>query len=628
MSAVSDSAVKQTRESVGWLYLWGMLRGRHALIALWLTVTAPSPPQVSTLAAPMPSAQAATGVSFEDATQASALGSFEHRAGSPQKPYLPETIGSGVALFDYNNDGWLDIYLVNALSEDARMGRVPPDSAALFRNNLDGTFADVTAPAGVANNRWGVGVCAGDINNDGWEDLYVTNFGKSRLYVNSGDGTFTDAAAKAGVQVDAWSTGCAFGDYNGDGLLDLYVAGYVDFDWDDPPPPGASPSHSAPEPGRRRGSAGSMPATGAAYDSEQAACVYYGVSVACGPKGLDPAPDFLFLNAGNGRFQDVTQESGVRAAKTSYGLAVAWVDADDDGSLDIVVANDSMPNYLFRNLGDGTFEEIGMLSGLATNGDGLEQAYMGVAVGDYTHDGRNDFFFTTFAGDNYTLHRNNGNLDFSDVTLQSGLLAATLPFLGWGTEFFDYDNDGWLDILAANGHIFPQANPESWGTSYMQRTLLFRNLHNGRFVDVSGSLGTGFNRPKNSRGAAIGDLFNDGSLDIVLNNLDGRPTVLRNHRSGPAGHWIIVKLIGNTALGMPRDAIGAVVFCEAGGLRQRGEVASGRGYLSQSDLRIHFGLGEAEEIERLEVIWPGGLRETYTPSSVDQVLVIEHGQGD
>ena len=604
-----------------------MFRGYHALIALWLAVTAPGLSQLSTLTAPMPSPQAARGVSFEDATHDSGLGSFEHRAGSPHKPYLPETIGSGVALFDYNNDGWLDIYLVNALSDDARRGRVPPDSAALFRNNLDGTFTDVTARAGVANNRWGAGVCAGDINNDGWQDLFVTNFGKSRLYVNAGDGTFTDAAATASVQVDAWSTGCAFGDYDGDGLLDLYVAGYVDFDWDNPPPPGGAPSRSAPMADRRSESAGSMPATGAAYDSGQAACVYLGVSVACGPKGLDPAPDFLFRNLGDGRFRDVTQEAGLRAAKNSYGLAVAWVDADDDGSLDIVVANDSMPNYLFHNSGDGTFEEIGMLSGLGTNGDGLEQAYMGIAVGDYTHDGRNDFFFTTFAGDNYTLHRNNGNLDFSDVTLQSGLLAATLPFLGWGAEFFDYDNDGWLDILAANGHIFPQANPASWGTSYMQRTLLFRNLHNGRFADVSGGLGAAFRRPKNSRGAAVGDLFNDGGLDIVLNNLDGPPTVLRNRQAETAGHWMAVKLVGDPDLGVPRDAIGSVVFCQAGGLRQRGEVASGRGYLSQSDLRIHFGLGQADEIERLEVIWPGGMRESHAPSSVDRVLVIEQGKG-
>ena len=580
-----------------------------------------------TLTPPRPSPKAARGVSYEDVTQVSGLHSFQHRSGSLRKPYLPETIGSGLALVDYDNDGWLDVYLVNALAEDARLARDAPGSAALFRNNRDGTFADVTADAGVENDRWGVGVCAGDANNDGWEDLFVTNFGKSRLYLSAGDGTFEDVAGGAGVEIDAWSTGCAFGDYDGDGLLDLYVAGFVDFDWDNPPPPGGTPSQPPPESPERMRGAGVRLRTGAVYESGQTACLYYGAAVACGPKGLDPAPDILFRNLGGGRFRDVSRESGLRAAKDSYGLAVAWIDVDDDGLLDIVVANDSMPNHLFHNLGDGTFEEIGMLSGLGTNGDGREQAYMGIAAGDYDRDGRADFLFTTFAGDNYTLHRNNGDLDFSDVTLRSGLLAATMPFLGWGAEFLDYDNDGWLDILAANGHIFPSADPASWGTSYKQRTLLFRNLQDGTFTDVSGSLGAGFNRPKSSRGAAVGDLDNDGSLDIVLNNLDGRPTVLQNRGASAAGHWIAVKLAGSAAMSVPRDGIGSVVYCEAGGVRQRGEVASGRGYLSQSDLRVHFGLGDAERVDRLEVVWPNGSRESFRPPSVDRILVVEQGKG-
>ena len=599
----------------------------HALVVLWLAAAAPSSPQVATLAVPPSSSSAAEGITFKDIAKTSGLGAFEHRAGSREKRYLPETIGSGVALFDYDNDGWLDVYLLNALSEEARRGKAPHNAAALFHNDQDGSFTDVTTEAGVSNHRWGAGVCAGDIDNDGWEDVYVTNFGKSRLYLNNGDGTFTDAAEQAGVQVDTWATGCAFGDYNADGLLDLYVAGYVNFDWDDPPPPGGSAARPSAESSGRERAAGSAPGTGAAYSPDLPACVYYGISVACGPKGLAPAADFLFRNEGNGRFRDVTKTSRLREAKNSYGLAVTWVDADDDGALDIVVANDSMPNFLYHNLGDGTFEEIGMLSGLGTNGDGLEQAYMGIAVGDYNHDGRNDFFFTTFAGDNYTLHRNNGNLDFSDVTLQSGMLAVTLPFLGWGTQFFDHDNDGWLDLLAANGHIFPQANPASWGTSYLQRTLLFRNLGDGKFADVSGSLGSGFTRPKSSRGAAVGDLFNNGGLDIVLNNLDGRPTVLRNELAGDEGHWITVRLIGNPELRTPRDAIGAVVFCRAGRFRQRGEVASGGGYLSQSDLRVHFGLGAAKKIDDLEIIWSNGQRENFTISPVDRILVIEQGKG-
>ena len=604
-----------------------MRKRRHARFALWLAVSGLSLQRGPPFASPSPLPNEATGVTFEDVTAASEIGSFEHRAGSPDKPYLPETVGSGVALFDYDDDGWLDIYFVNALSEQARTGTAAPNPAALFHNNRDGTFADVTAQAGVGNHRWGAGVCAGDVNNDGWEDLYVSNFGKSRLYLNGGDGTFTDVAEQAGVQIDSWSTGCAFGDYNKDGLLDLYVAGYVAFRWDDPPPPGGSaagPVARNPEGMRPSGIA---PAAGAAYSPDLPACVYYGIPVACGPKGLTPAADYLFRNEGDGRFRDVTRRSRLLEARNSYGLAAAWVDVDDDGWLEIVVANDSMPNFLYHNLGDGTFEEIGVLSGLGTNGDGLEQAYMGIAVGDYTRDGRNDFFFTTFSGDNYTLHRNHGDLDFSDVTLQSGLLAVTLPFLGWGTEFFDYDNDGWLDILAANGHIFPQADPATWGTSYKQRTLLFRNLGNGRFADVSGSSGSGFARPKASRGAAVGDLFNEGGLDVVLNNLDGTPTLLRNRGAGITGHWITVRLVGDPAMKTPRDAIGSVVFCRAGGFRQRGEVSSGRGYLSQSDLRIHFGLGTAKAVDGLDVVWSNGQRETHALSSVDRLFVIEQGKG-
>ncbi len=604
-----------------------MLRGHHVVLALWLAAPPASPEQFPTLTAPERSPDAAIGVVFEDVTREAGLDSFRHQAGSPRKAYLPETIGSGVALLDYNNDDWLDIYLVNALSEAARQGKAAPGSAALFRNEGDGKFTDVTADAGVANSRWGTGVCAGDINNDGWQDLFVANFGKSRLYLNGGDGTFTDIAETAGVQLDAWSTGCAFGDYDRDGLLDLYVAGYVAFDWADPPPAAGPPDASTSGVQSIGERADTAPVTGVTFDPDDGACIFYGVRVACGPKGLDAASDYLFRSLGNGQFEDVSERSQIRAPQRSYGLAVAWVDVDDDGNLDIVVANDSMPNFLFHSQGDGTFRELGVLSGLGTNGDGLEQAYMGIAVGDYTRDGRNDFFFTTFAGDNYTLHRNNGDLDFSDVTLQSGLLAVTLPFLGWGTQFLDYDNDGWLDILAVNGHIFPQADPASWGTSYHQRPLLFRNLRNGRFADVSGSLGSSFSSPRSSRGSAVGDLLNDGSLDVVLNNLDGRPAVLRNGRTTGEAHWISLTLIGDVEANSPRDAIGAVVFCSAGGFRQREEVASGRGYISQSDMRVHFGLGSLEQVDHIEVRWPNGQTDRYEPPSVDRMYVIEQGRG-
>jgi hypothetical protein len=424
--------------------------------------------------------------------------------------------------------------------------------------------------------------------------------------------------------VGTWSTGCAFGDYDRDGRLDLYVAGYVDFDWKNPPPAGESSAAlpKAPSPLPPGGAR-----MGAAYDPTAPYCTFLGLRVACGPRGLKGAPDFLFRNNGDGTFRDVTRAAGVADTQGRYGFAVGFIDLDDDGWLDLVVANDSVPNFVYRNRRDGTFEEVGMLSGLATNGNGQEQAYMGMAVGDYDRDGRPDFFFTTFSDDSYTLQRNNGNFDFTDVTEAAGLGAVTLPFLGWGAEFLDYDNDGWLDILAANGHVYPQIDRLKTSTSYQQRTLLFRNLRNGKFVDTTGGLGSGFTRPKSSRGAAVGDLFHDGAPAIVLNNLDQAPTLLRNRGGNRAGHWITLRLVGDPARKTPRDAIGAVVFCQAGGVRQRGEVASGRGYLSQSDLRVHFGLGAAKQVEKLEVRWSNGERETFTLSGVDRVYTVVQGKG-
>jgi hypothetical protein len=582
--------------------------------------------QLATQAAPPRSPHAAEGVLYEDVTAQAGLGKFHHRAGDPQKPYLPETLGSGVALFDYDNDGWLDIYLVNALANPRQQDKPEAPRSALYRNNRDGTFSDVTAAAGIENRRWGVGVCSGDIDNDGWQDLYVTNLGASRLYKNNGRGSFADMAAAANVQVQGWATGCAFGDYDRDGLLDLYVARYVNFDWDHPPPAGGRSDSESTARAKVEKPAQS-PAMGAAYDPQKSDCRFLGVPVACGPMGLPAASDALFHNEGGGKFRDVTRESKTAAATASYGLAVAWADVNDDGRLDIVVANDSRPNFLFHNRGDGTFEEIGMLSGLAVNGDGHEQAYMGMAVGDYDRNGRNDFFFTTFSGDNYTLHRNRGGLDFSDATLPAGLAAITLPFLGWGTAFLDYDNDGWLDLVAVNGHIFPQADPASWGTSYLQRPLLLRNKNGQGFADVSGDQGSGFARPRSSRGAATGDLFNRGSIDIVVNNLDAEPALLRNRGAEQAHHWITLKLVGDPAAHTPRDAIGTAVYCTANGVRQRGEVASGRSYVSQSDLRVHFGLGDASRVEKLEVHWAGGAREVYADVRADQFVTIVEGKG-
>jgi enediyne biosynthesis protein E4 len=589
---------------------------------------------VPTRIAPAPAAEAAKGVTYEDITAAAGLAGFRHLAGEPLKPYLPETTGSGVALIDYDNDGWIDIYFVNSLTHRARLGKEKPRPSALFRNNRDGTFTDVTAAAGLANNRWGTGVCAGDFDNDGWPDLYVVNLGRSRLYRNNGDGTFTDIAERAGVAVDLWATGCAFGDFDGDGLLDLFVAGYVEFDWDSPPPAGESSEGSILAPGGSppTARAGAKPddrggMAGAAYDPGQPFCTFLGIRVACGPMGLKGAPDFLFRNKGDGTFEDVTKKAGVEDKALYYGFSVAWVDLDDDGKLDLVVANDSKPNYVYRNKGNGTFEEIGFLSGLGTNGDGRAQAYMGMAVGDYNRDGRVDFFFTTFSNDNYTLYRNNGNLDFSDVTLSAGLGSITIPFLGWGSEFLDYDNDGWLDLLAANGHVYPQVDTHSAFTSYRQRTLLFRNLKGSKFVDVTGSLGPALVQPRSSRGAAVGDLFNDGGIDIVLINVDEPPTLLRNRGGGKAGRWIGLKLVGDPSRRTPRDAIGTTVMIEAGGARQRAEVASGRSYVSQSDLRLHFGLGAADRVDALEIRWANSQPERVAIPAVDRFYTIVQGKG-
>ena len=362
-------------------------------------------------------------------------------------------------------------------------------------------------------------------------------------------------------------------------------------------------------------------------DPAQPFCTFLGMRVNCGPLGLKGAPDFLFRNNGDGTFTDVTRQAGVTDIPLHYGLTVTWADVDDDGFPDIVVANDSRPNYLYHNRGDGTFEELGILSGLATNADGRAQAFMGMGVGDYDHDGRDDFFFTTFSNDSYTLHRNNGKLDFSDVSQRAGFGAITVPFMGWGTQFVDYDNDGWLDVFIANGHIYPKIDDHSKFTSYEQRTLLFRNLQNGTFADISGNLGPAITTPKSTRGLALGDLFNDGNTHAVLNNIRRTPTLLRSRGADRAGHWISLKLVGDPSRKVPRDAMGTVVYCTANGFRQRGEVASGRSYVSQNDLRIHFGLGKAERVDKLEIMWSNRIREMVELPAVDRFYTIVQGKG-
>src|SRR2546425_6344313 len=506
-------------------------------------------------------------VIFIDGTHTSGIDRFHHRSGGHEKRTILETPGSGVALLDYDNDGWLDIYLLNGSTFPALRGKEAPPRAMLLHNNHDGTFTDVTEKAGVANERWGFGVAVGDYNNDGWPDIYVSNFGKNRLYHNNHDGTFTDVAEKAGVALGGWSTCATWGDYDHDGLLDLFVPGYVKFDVDNPPIAGK----------------GNLP---------PGFCQFRGIDVMCGPRGLPGESDHLFRNNGDGTFTDVSVKAGVSDPRGYYGLASVFVDMDDDGWIDLLVANDSVPKYLYRNKHDGTFEDVSYLSGFALNDEGREQASMGIAVGDYNRDGKVDFYITNFSDDYNTLYRNEGDAAFADVSFRAGIATLTIPFLSWGTGFLDYDNDGLLDIFVANGHVYPGVDLQDWGTTWAQRPLLLRNLDGSKFQEVPAATGSGLAVVVTARGAAFGDLFNDGHVDVVLNNIDSTPTLLRNVAKN-SNHWITLKLLGGPK--SPCDAIGAKVFVTAGGARQRGDIFSGGSYASSSDERLHFGLGARSE---------------------------------
>jgi len=569
---------------------------------------------------PAASPNAAANVRFADVTAEAGLSGFRHVSGSAEKNYIIETTGSGVALWDFDSDGLLDVYLINGSTLEPRIGGPPP--AALFRNNGDRTFRDVTTTAGVGNDRWGQGVCVGDVDNDGASDVYVTNFGPNRLYRNLGDGRFTDVAVRAGVAVDSWSTGCAFGDYDGDGWLDLYVASYVAFDVQNPPP---SPARRQVSP--TEASVQARGGMGAAYSAGAAYCIYRGLPVMCGPRGLRGAPDHLFRNNRDGTFTDATQAAGVMDTRALYGFGVAWFDFDDDGRLDLLVANDSGSNYLYRNLGDGRFQNISYPSGVALDGNGREQAHMGVAIGDYDNDGRNDIHITNFADDFNVLYHNDDGTTVTDVSFRSGVAQLSIPFLGWGTDFLDYDNDGWLDLLVVNGHVYPAADTMPWNTSYAQRALLFRNLEGKRFEEIGAAAGEGLTTARVSRGSAVGDFDNDGGVDVVINNIDGAPTVARNVGAGSAGHWLTIRLVGDPDRKCPRDAIGSVVFVTAGGVRRRGEVASGRGQISQSDLRVHIGLGGQTTVSKLEVRWAGGQAVSYPIDRVDAIITIDQRSG-
>jgi hypothetical protein len=536
---------------------------------------------------------------FQDVAKQARLTVWHHQMGTPDKQYILEAVGSGVALLDYDNDGWLDIYMVNGSTYDAMSGKTKPPHAALFHNNHDGTFTDVAAKAGVTNDRWGFGVAVGDFDNDGWPDIYVANFGKNRLYHNNHNGTFTDVAEKAGVALGNWSTGVTFGDYDGDGRLDIFVAGYVHYDLKNPPAPGSSAvtTHF---------------------------CQFRGVSVMCGPRGLQGEGDHLFHNNGDGTFTDVSVKAGVSDPNHYYGFTAVFADFSNNGRLDLAVADDSTPNYFYVNKGNGTFSDESYASGFALNQDGRETATMGLAVGDYRNNGLLDIMTTDFSDDYKVLYRNDGDANFTDVSYQVGLARDTIPFLGWGVGFLDFDNDGWKDILMINGHVYPAVDKQDWGTTYAERPLLYRNDHGKIFTQVPPVEGTGLARVISGRGAAFGDLFNNGKIDVVINVEDGTPVLLKNVNADHH-HWIEMRLIGGPK--SPRDAVGATVYLTANGMRQREDVVSGGSFISSNDPRVHFGLGDATTGGIAEIDWPSGRKEKITIPAVDKIYTVVEGKG-
>ncbi|MDT4968020.1 MAG: enediyne biosynthesis protein [Acidobacteriota bacterium] len=524
-------------------------------------------------------------IQFTDITDKAGI-NFKHVA-SPEKKYIVESMSGGLALIDYNNDGYPDIYFVNSLTVDLVKTRGKTQSA-LYRNNGDGSFTDVTDKAGVGDVGWGMGVAVGDFDNDGFDDLYVTCLGPNYLFRNNGNGTFTDVTERARVGDPHWSTGAAFVDYDNDGKLDLFVANYVDFD-----------INHLPEFGKGK------------------SCQFKGVPVQCGPRGLPGAGDTLYHNNGDGTFTDVSKKAGVSDPQGYYGMGVICSDFDGDGYVDIYVANDSTPNFLYKNNGDGTFKDVGFLSGSAVNENGSEQGSMGVTVGDYDHDGKFDIFVTNFDDEYNTLYRGAGPISFADISYAAKVAAVSLVYVGWGTKFFDYDNDGWLDLFVANGHVYPQLE------RYRQRKLLHRNNRDGTFTETAAQSGTALMEQRASRGVAFGDLDNDGDVDLVINDLDGPPQLLRND-GGNANNSIVIKTIGVKS---NRDGIGARVRVVSSDLSQVDEVRSGGSYISQNDLRLHFGLERRTKIDLIEIRWPSGGIDKITNATVNKLLTVKEGQG-
>ena len=541
---------------------------------------------------------------YVDLSEKAGLSAKNIFGGVDTKKYILETTGTGVAIFDYDNDGWPDIFLVNGTTlEGFPAGKAP--TSHLYHNNHDGTFSDVTQKSGLGRSGWGQGVCVGDYDNDGWDDLYVTSYGKNALYHNNGDGTFTDVSGKAGVAGSgkAWGTGCAFVDYDRDGHLDLMVANYVDFDLSTAPLPG-----------------------------ERASCMWKGTPVMCGPRGLQGAHNILYHNRGHGTFEDVTTKAHIDQTNGHYCFSISTLDYDDDGWPDIYVACDSTPSILYHNNRDGTFTDVSVLAGAAFNEDGKEQAGMGSTIGDYNGDGRMDIFKTNFSDDTATLYRNNGDGTFDDVTTPAGLGLNT-QYLGWGVMFLDFDNDGWPDLLLVNGHVYPEVDAQHLGSSYQEPRILYHNNGNGTFSDISASAGSGITTTKSGRGLAVGDLWNEGRISAVVSNMGAPPSLLVNQIRNE-NHWIGFSAVGAFALTKAgqtyrsnRDGIGAKITVKVDTRTMVDEVRSGSSYISNNDKRVHFGLGAASKIDWVQVRWPSGLVERFDGLAVDKIHTLKEGSG-
>ncbi len=514
---------------------------------------------------------------------------FQHQASHTSKKYLPETMGSGVALFDYDNDGRLDIFFVNGapLSDPTPKGTIPQKTgpkygSRLYHQKADGTFEDVTEKAGLQGTGYGMGVAVGDYDNDGYEDLYVTAYGGNKLYHNNGDGTFSDVTAKAGVGGSGWSTSAAWVDLDGDGFLDLVVLRYLEWDFDD------------------------------VWCGEHKE----GYRAYCHPDYFKPARPLVYHNNGDGTFTEVAEKLGL--SKPAKGLGVALADYDRDGHIDLFFANDSMVEFLYHNRGDGTFEEVGLVSEVAVDIDGRTYAGMGVDFADYNNDGWPDIVVTDLANQRYALYQNNGDGTFAYVSTPSGLAGMTLAHSGWGVRLFDFDNDGWKDLLIAQGHDLDTIEKTNPSLRYREPMLLARNIGKG-FVDVSQSSGEVFKQSWVARGLAIGDLDNDGRLDAVVTTNDGPAYVLRNETPS-ANHWLLLRLVGHKS---NRDAIGANVKLVTASGQQFATVTTASSYLSSSDKRVHFGLGKEKSIESIEIRWPSGIVQTLKNIPADQVLQID-----